>query len=90
MAKRDRLYVRATSEQLTRWKRAARAAGATSMSALARDLLDAQPAPELDEDVQPVAPAPSVSAAPRSLAEPGTEDIDYLAEIKRIAQGSPR
>ena len=38
--KRERLEVRATTDELRRWRRSASAAGAASLSAFVRDLLD--------------------------------------------------
>jgi hypothetical protein len=76
VGKRDRLYVRAAPEDLERWKRAARAAGARSLSAFVRELLDAQPVPP-SAVVNAPAPPP-----PREEPEP-----DWKAVIDGIAQG---
>jgi hypothetical protein len=51
VGKHDRLYVRATAEDLARWRQAAAAAGATSLSAFVRDLLDAKPAASAEATV---------------------------------------
>jgi hypothetical protein len=72
--KRDRLYVRATSEQLERWKQTAAAAGWPSVSALVRDLLDAQPAER------------NVATRPG----PESEEPDWLRNLEIIAAGGRR
>jgi hypothetical protein len=78
MAMRERLYVRATLEELERWKRTARAAGAPSLSAFTRDLLNA--------DSPPASAADAVREEPSALDESTPrQDLDHwLAELRRF------
>jgi hypothetical protein len=78
MAKRDRLDVRARSEQLERWKRAAAAAGALSLSAFARDALD-----EGSPEVTPTVEGPP---SPLSLAD----DPGWARDLALVAAGGRR
>jgi hypothetical protein len=71
---RDRLYVRASAEDLERWRGAAEKAGAPSLSELTRQLLERETAKVARSTV--VAPSP----------EPETDWRDVLA---RIAAGLP-
>jgi hypothetical protein len=74
MAMRERLYVRASGEDLERWKRAAALAGAESISALVRELLDAQ--------------AANVARRPIAQAAAAEGEPDWNAVIRRIARGA--
>jgi hypothetical protein len=74
MAMRDRLYIRASAEDLERWQRAAEKAGARSLSELTRSLLDAH--------------AVKVGRSPAVVSAPGPE-ADWGAVIARIGAGLP-
>lgn len=56
--KRDGLCIRASAEELERWKRAAAAAGALSLSAFARDALDERSPEVMPIDEAPPSPLP--------------------------------
>jgi uncharacterized protein (DUF1778 family) len=75
--KRDRLCIRASADELERWKRAA-AAGALSLSAFARDALD-----ERSREVMPIDEAPP---SPLSLAN----DPRWAQDVALIAAGGRR
>lgn len=50
MAMRERLYIRASSDELETWKRKADAAGARSLSSFVRDRLEEAPVPAAPEE----------------------------------------
>jgi hypothetical protein len=74
VAMRHRLYVRASVEDLERWRRAAEADGADSVSALARKLLDGRAAK--------VARRPGMS--PPAVVD---GEADWRTKLDRIARG---
>jgi hypothetical protein len=76
MAMRERLIVRATDAELRHWRRQAWLAGAPSLSAFVRELLNARPAGPTFGTGKPLAAAPP--------------ERDWKAELERIAAGSPR